>query len=61
MIKWTEEETILIIVEGYCILMYLFCFIFTVLYITLSSLLRQRHVYIDFTDFYLGVCNVKSY
>ena len=35
-------------------------FIFTVLYIQLSCLLFQKQVYISPSDFYLGICNVKS-
>ena len=42
MIKWTKEETILIIVEGYCILMYLFwfhvcCFVYYIIFFTSSE------------------------
>ena len=40
--------------------MYLFGFIFTVLWIQLSSLLPQEQVYSDLIDFQLGICNVKS-
>ena len=39
------EHSLNIIVEGYSILMYLFGFMFTVLYIQLSSLLPQKQVY----------------
>ena len=52
-----ESEPILIIIS---ILMYLFSFICTVLQIQLSSLLPQKPVYIGATDFYMGICNVKS-
>ena len=45
--------------RGLSILMYLSGFIFTVLYIQLSSFLSQTQVYIGSTDFYLGICNVK--
>ena len=47
----------IIIVEGYSILMYLCGFTFTVLQIQLSSLLSQKQVYIGHTDFCIAYGN----
>ena len=51
---------LIVIVEGYSILMYLFGFMFTVLQIQFSSLLPEKQHYIGPTDFWPVICNVKS-
>ena len=48
---FSERAILIILVEGYFILMYIFYFTFTALLIQLSSLLYQKQVYISHSDF----------